>query len=231
MADTILERASGIYRQMSHAAMRAGRDPAEVRLVAVTKTIQASRVLEAHHAGLRVFGENRVQEAQDKVTSAELGPLRSTIEWHLIGHLQKNKAKHAVSLFDMIHTVDSLELATVLDHHAERLGKVQKVLVQVKLSEEETKHGVPVDGLIPLLEGISSLRNLHPLGLMTMPPYLEAEETRPYFRKLRELRDDAETRGFPLPELSMGMSHDFTVAVEEGATLVRIGTAIFGERA
>ncbi len=225
----LLEAAAAIYKRMSHAAMRAGRSPEEVRLVAVTKTVAVREIQEAIDIGLRIFGESRVQEAKEKIAHF-LTPSYSRIEWHLIGHLQKNKAKYAVRLFDLIHTVDSADLAHEISRHAEKAGKIQDVLVQVKLSEEETKHGVKED-LFPLLQGINALPYVRLKGLMTMPPFLDnPEETRPYFRKLRELRDKAEESGFILPELSMGMSHDFEVAIEEGATLVRIGTAIFGER-
>lgn len=223
----LIERAATIFRKMSHAAMRAGRNPESIKLIAVTKTVDIETIKEAIDAGLRVFGENRVQEALRKVRSEELGVRAEKIEWHLIGHLQKNKAKYAVQLFDLIHTVDSIELAEQLNKQAEKIGKVQRILVQVKLSEEETKHGVPEEELMPLLKKISGLKNLKLEGLMTIPPYFEnSEEARPYFRKLREIRD-AINLSF---ELSMGMSNDFEVAIEEGATMVRIGTAIFGMR-
>lgn len=223
----LIERAATIFRKMSHAAMRAGRSPESIKLIAVTKTVDIETIKEAIDAGLRVFGENRVQEALRKVRSEELGVRGEKIEWHLIGHLQKNKAKYAVQLFDLIHTVDSIELAEEVNKQAEKIGKVQRILVQVKLSEEETKHGVPEGELMPLLKKISGLKNLKLEGLMTIPPYFEnSEEARPYFRKLREIRDAINLS----LELSMGMSNDFEVAIEEGATMVRIGTAIFGER-
>jgi pyridoxal phosphate enzyme (YggS family) len=227
----LIENASNILKKISHAAMRAGRSPDEVKLIAVTKAVGAETIKDAIDAGLRIFGENRVQEARDKISNLKFEISNSNVQWHLIGHLQKNKAKYAVQLFDLIHTVDSGELAEELNKQAEKIGKIQRVLVQVKLSEEETKHGASEDELIPLLEKISSLNNLKLEGLMTMPPYFEdAEKARPYFRRLREIRDNAEEKGFKLPELSMGMSNDFEVAIEEGATMVRIGTAIFGER-
>lgn len=227
----LLERASHIYKKISHAAMRAGRDPGEVRLVAVTKTVSIEAIREAIEGGLRIFGENRVQEAQKKIASPELNVPGSDLEWHLIGHLQRNKARQAVQLFELIQTLDSVALAEDMDRQAERAGKLQRVLVEVKLSEEETKQGVSEEGLVSLVERIGSLGNLKLEGLMTMPPFFEEPEmARPYFRRLREIRDAMEKRGFPLRELSMGMSHDFEVAVEEGATLVRIGTALFGER-
>ncbi len=238
----LIENASTIFKKMSHAAMRAGRSPESVKLIAVTKTVGIETIKEAIDAGVRIFGENRVQEARGKAESLKLkvippapplnkGGTIGGVEWHLIGHLQKNKAKYAVQLFDLIHTVDSIELAEELSRQAEKTRKIQRILVQVKLSEEETKHGVSEMDLLPLLKKIESLVNLKLEGLMTIPPYFEdAEEVRPYFKKLRELRDKAEKEGFKLPELSMGMSNDFEAAIEEGATMVRIGTAIFGER-
>lgn len=230
---------------MSHAAMRSGRNPADIILIAVTKTVATATIKEAIDAGLRIFGENRVQEALEKISNLKpqitlpspplnKGGAIGGVEWHLIGHLQKNKAKHAVQLFDLIHSLDSVELAEELNKQAEKIGKMQRVLVQVKLSEEETKQGISEDELIMLLKKIQRLKNLKLKGLMTMPPYFEnPEDVRPYFRKLRELRDLINTSRithYALRELSMGMSHDFEVAIEEGATMVRIGTAIFGER-
>jgi pyridoxal phosphate enzyme (YggS family) len=216
---------------MSHAAMRGGRGPEEVRLVAVTKTVGPEVVREAIEAGLRVFGENKVQEARDKIGALASGLSTEHVEWHLIGHLQKNKAKYAVRLFDLIHTLDSIGLADELDREAAKLGRVQRVLVQVKLSEEETKHGADPAVVMALLEHAASLRHLRVEGLMTMPPYdPDPESARPCFRRLSELREALRQKGFELSELSMGMSHDFEVAIEEGATLVRVGTALFGER-
>jgi hypothetical protein len=227
----LIENISAVYKRISHAAMRAGREPDAVKLIAVTKTVEAERVREAYEAGLRLFGENRVQEAQEKIASERLKECRGKVEWHLIGHLQRNKAKYAVRLFDLIHSVDSPALAAELDRHAGQEGKIQKVLVEVKLSPEESKHGVSRKGLMELLETIKGMKHLDLRGLMTIPPFSEdPEEARPYFRELRELRDAAERSGIPLPELSMGMSGDYEVAIEEGATMVRVGSAIFGER-
>lgn len=212
--------------------MRAGREGDEVLLVAVTKTVAPATVAEAVDCGLRVFGENRVQEAQQKIS--ELAALRpdSRLRWHLIGHLQKNKARQAVALFDLIHSVDSAELAREIDRHAAAAGKVQEVLVQVKLSEEAAKHGVVETDLLGLLGVIGGLKHLNARGLMVMPPFSDdPAEARPYFRRLRQLRDEAAQAGYHLPELSMGMSNDFEIAIEEGATMVRIGTDIFGQRA
>ncbi len=211
--------------------MRAGRSPDGVKLIAVTKTVEIEKIKEAVDIGLRVFGENRVQEAEKKIPRLKSGVSDSGIEWHLIGHLQKNKAKYAVRLFDFIHTIDCVEIAEEINRQAEKIDKIQKVLVQVKLSAEETKHGVSEEDLVPLLKTAKGMNNLQLKGLMVIPPFFEdAEKTRPYFRRLRELSDKAENAGCDLTELSMGMSNDFEVAIEEGATMVRIGTALFGER-
>jgi len=226
---------SNIYKRISHAALRAGRNPEEVRLIAVTKTVTVYQIKEAIDAGLRTFGENRVQEAKPKIEElskdSSQGLTIPPVSWHLIGHLQKNKAKYAVQLFDLIHSLDSTELGEELNSQAEKIGKIQEVLVEVKLSPEETKHGVTKTELLPLLKMAQALKYLRIRGLMTIPPFFEhPEKARPFFRELRELRDGAEATGHHLPELSMGMSNDLEVAIEEGATMVRIGTAIFGER-
>ncbi|TAL28257.1 MAG: YggS family pyridoxal phosphate-dependent enzyme [Nitrospirae bacterium] len=235
MADLpLLENISNIYKRMSHAAMRAGRNPDDIKLIAVTKTVSIEMVRQAVDAGLRIFGESKVQEAIKKVMSDELRVTSNKIKWHLIGHLQKNKAKAAVELFDMIQSVDSLELAETLNKQAEKLGKIQEVLIQVKLSVNDDKHGILKENLISMIGQVIKLKNLDLKGLMTIPPYFEnPEDARPYFRELRELRDninELRVTGYALRELSMGMTNDFEVAIEEGATMIRIGTAIFGER-
>lgn len=216
-----------------------GRDPHEIKLVAVTKTIDIPRITEAIEAGIRILGENRIQEAQRKIQDSTLNQVQGKIqerkiEWHLIGSLQKNKAKYAVKLFELIHTIDSISLAEEVNRQAEKIGKIQRVLVQVKLAEEETKHGIVEDELPLLLERIQALNNLRLEGFMTMPPFFDDPEmTRPYFRRLREIRDSINAlriTHYALRELSMGMSNDFEIAIEEGATIVRIGTAIFGKR-
>jgi pyridoxal phosphate enzyme (YggS family) len=227
----LIDSIRSIYKRISHASMRAGRNPEEVTLIAVTKTVAVHQIKEAMDAGLRTFGENRVQEAKVKIEELSAEPAMPSVSWHLIGHLQKNKAKYAVRLFDLIHSLDSAELAEELNSQAEKIGKVQEVLVEVKLSPEETKHGIAGTELPQFLKIIQAMMNLKLRGLMTIPPFSEhPEEARPYFRELRALRDEAEAAGYPLPELSMGMSNDFEIAIEEGATMVRIGTAIFGER-
>ncbi len=232
MIDTaLLENIKNIYRKISYAAMRAGRSPFDIKLISVTKTVGIDRIKEALDLGLRIFGENRVQEAKEKISKFEIRNSNLRIEWHLIGHLQKNKAKTAVELFDLIHSLDSVELAETLNKHAEKAGKVQRVLLEVKLSEEETKHGVSRKDLMGLIEAVSDMKNLKLEGLMTMPPFFENPEmARPFFRELRELRNSADALGYKLSELSMGMTNDFEVAIAEGATMVRIGTGIFGER-
>jgi hypothetical protein len=226
----LLENASDLFKRMSHAAMRAGRMPEEVRLVAVTKTVSIEAIKQAFDIGLRIFGENRVQEAKEKIEALATQTSSGT-EWHMIGHLQRNKAKQSVRLFNLIHSLDSEGLADDLDREARKIGKVQRVLIQVKLSDEETKSGAAEKGLLQLAEKVVELKNLRLEGLMTIPPFFDDPgRARPYFRRLRELRDGLEKKGISLPDLSMGMSDDFEVAIEEGATLVRIGTAIFGER-
>lgn len=215
-----------VKNRIAAAAQRAGRDPAAVRLVAVSKTVPLDRIKEAVAAGQRLFGENYLQEARGKIEA--LGPAAS---WHFIGHLQSNKAKAAVGLFELIHGVDSLKLAQALNAAAAQIGKIQPILIQINLAGEASKSGTAPEAATELLLQIGKLSHLRVLGLMTMPPFLEPEAVRPYFRTLRELRDRLQDRrGQPLPELSMGMSGDFEVAIEEGATLVRVGTAIFGSR-
>lgn len=228
MTEGIPERVRAVRRRIEEAAAACGRDPAEIRLVAVSKTWPPQAVVAAHEAGLGVFGENYVQEARDKIAALAALPLR----WHLIGHLQTNKAKFAVRLFDLIHTLDSVRLAREIDRLAARLPKVQDVLIQVSLAGEETKSGASPAEVPALLAEASRLSHLRVLGLMTIPPYFDdPERARPYFARLRALRDRLEEEsGIALPELSMGMTGDFEAAIAEGATLVRIGTAIFGNR-
>jgi pyridoxal phosphate enzyme (YggS family) len=227
----IAERVAAVRERIARAAARATRDPAGVSLVAVSKTQPAEAVREAFAAGVRDFGENRVQEAEAKI--AALAELRAEMRWHLVGHLQGNKARKAVALFDRVHSVDSVELARRLAAAAAERGSVCRVLLQVDLAGEATKFGLEADALDGALSELAALPALAVLGLMLVPPYdADPERVRPLFRRLRELRDAARERGLSLGgELSMGMSHDLEVAVEEGATLVRIGTAIFGARA
>jgi len=223
----IAQNLNEVRAAISAAAHKAARDPAEVRLVAVSKTVDLERILAAIDAGQDLFGENYLQEARDKIAA-----IGRPVSWHLVGHLQTKKAKGAVALFDLIHAVDRGKLARALDAAAARLGKVQDILIQVNQGGEETKSGVAPEAAPELLQEIAQLPHLRVLGLMTMPPWFsDPEEVRPYFRALRELRDRLRDQsGLPLMELSMGMSGDYAVAVEEGATLVRVGTAIFGRR-
>jgi pyridoxal phosphate enzyme (YggS family) len=227
----IAARVAAVRERITRAAARAGRGPEEVTLVAVSKTFPAEAVREAFAAGLRDFGENKVQEAEGK--AKDLADLRAGgLRLHLVGHLQKNKAKKAVATFDMVQSIDELELARDLERHAAEQGKVVRALVQVDLAGEETKFGLGEDRLFPTLEKLRGFKSLHVRGLMVLPPYAESpEESRPFFRRLRDLRDRAVREALLLgSDLSMGMSHDFEVAIEEGATIVRVGTAIFGER-
>lgn len=215
-----------VMERIAEAALRKGRNPSEVRLIGATKGVDPQRILEAIEAGLRDIGENYVQEAQRK--QPLIGP---RAHWHMIGRLQTNKARHAVRLFECLHSLDSLELARELNKRAKTEGKKMKVLIQVNLSGEATKGGIKAEEVLSFLEGISEFEWLEPIGLMTLPPPpKDPEDSRPFFRTLRQLRDMLEERGIRLTELSMGTSDDFEVAVEEGATMVRVGRAIFGER-
>ncbi|MDX2031085.1 MAG: YggS family pyridoxal phosphate-dependent enzyme [Blastocatellia bacterium] len=227
-------RLAAIEARIAAACARAGRDRAEVTLVAVSKTVAVDRIREAIAAGVRVLGENRVQEAAEKIPLLTPAGMASRPAWHLIGRLQSNKARRAVELFDAIHSVDSLKLAVRLDGVAGELGKRLPVFIEVNLGGEESKAGLSSDEALSLCEALQRLPHLELRGLMTVPPFLEDPEAlRPYFRRLRDLRDEARASGIVGPafrDLSMGMSNDFEVAIEEGATLVRIGTALFGER-
>jgi pyridoxal phosphate enzyme (YggS family) len=227
---SITDRLNEVRALIEAAARSVGRDPSSVRLIAVSKTFPLDLVREAYAAGQREFGENRVQEALDKIQDA--GDL--DIRWHLLGHLQTNKARRAASAFAAIHSVDSLDLLRKLDAAAEGAGAAPRLLIQVDLAGEETKFGVRPADVPPLFEVAASLRAARVVGLMTLPPIPEnPEDARPWFIQLRRLRDDWAASGVPpdmLQELSMGMSGDFEVAVQEGATMVRVGTAIFGKR-
>ena len=227
----IADRVAAVRDRIARAAERARRRPEDVTLVAVSKTHPAAAVREAFVAGVRHFGENKVQEAEAKV--AELAALRDEgLQWRLVGHLQANKARTAVSLFDHIDSVDGVRLGERLERAAGEQAKTLSVLVQVKLGDEDTKAGLDEQHLFPALESLRSSKRLRIQGLMVLPPYDDdPERLRPFFRRLRELRDEAKEAGLLLgSELSMGMSHDLEVAVEEGATMVRVGTAVFGAR-
>ena len=228
------ERAAAVSGRIEAAARRAGRDPRGVTLVAVSKTHPAALVREARDAGLEDFGENRVQEAEAKVE--ELKAEAPAVRWHLIGALQANKARRAARLFDLIHSVDSVALVERLERLCAEDGRATlDVLLQVDLAGEETKGGAGERELPALAEALKGCERVRCRGLMILPPfYDDAERVRPFFRRLRDLRDEWGARGLfggGAGELSMGMSHDFEVAIEEGATMVRVGTAIFGARA
>jgi len=226
---SIADNLKTVTGRIAAAAERSGRDLSSVDLVVVTKTVGVDMIRQAVAAGALTLGENRIQEAKEKIE--KLGPIAS---WHLIGRLQSNKARHAVRLFDLIHSVDSLDLAMEIDKQAAKIGKVQDVLVEVNLSGEASKAGVASEDTLALIKGAARLKNIAIKGLMTMPPFSDSpEDSRPYFKRLRELSDSVARENIPgisMKELSMGMSGDFEVAIEEGATMVRVGTAIFGQR-
>jgi len=224
---SILDNLERVREQIAQAAAKAGRDVKDVELVAITKTHPAEKVREAVEAGQTLFGESRVQEARSKIPE-----LSSNIRWHFVGHLQKNKIRHALTLFEMIHSVDSLGLAQDINRIAEEQGVHPRVLLEVNVAAEGSKFGFSPDKLRDQMEQLLALPRLSILGLMTIPPLAkEAETSRKYFVQSRELRDRLQTEfHVDLAQLSMGMTEDFAVAVEEGATLVRVGTAIFGER-
>lgn len=224
------KRIENVKERIGSAARRAGRDPEAVELVAVSKTVDAEAIRGAFAAGQRIFGENYIQEAREKIEALQ----DLSASWHFIGHLQSNKAKYAVRLFDLIHSVDSEKLALALNEAAEKIGKVQHLLVQVNISMESTKSGVTEEDAALLVRKIGALPHLAVKGLMTMPPFFDnPDAARPYFKALRLLAGRIlrlEIPGVRMDALSMGMTGDFEAAVEEGATLVRVGTAIFGER-
>ena len=227
---SISENLASIHDQIATACRRANRPLSEVALMAVSKMHPAEAILEAHVAGQRLFGENRVQEFAEK--SAIVATLPDA-EFHLIGPLQNNKTNRAAELFHAIDTVDSLKIAQRLNTAAAALNKKLPILIEVKLSHEDTKHGLPPEDLPNLLNALTELANLIPTGLMTVPPWTGPEDPEParrYFRELRRLRDEQQRLHPTLTELSIGMSNDFTVAIEEGSTCIRIGTAIFGKR-
>jgi pyridoxal phosphate enzyme (YggS family) len=227
---SIADRLAGIRERIDAAARSAGRDPSSIRLIAVSKTFPIDALREAYAAGQRDFGENRVQEALQKIASAA----DLQIGWHLIGHLQANKVRKAAPSFDTIQSVDSIELLQKIDAAAVDAGRTPELLIQVDLAGEATKFGVAPGEVPRLLDAAASCRAARLTGLMTLPPVPESpEDARPWFRRLRDLRDGWVASGAPAPmlrELSMGMSGDFEVAIQEGSTMVRVGTAIFGSR-
>ena len=227
---TISTRLAEVRRRIADAATPVGRDPSSVQLIAVSKTFPINAIRDAFAAGQRDFGENKVQEGLQKyATSADL-PIR----WHLLGHLQTNKARKAVSAFAMIQSVDSVDLLQKLDRAADESGRTLELLIQVDIAGEATKFGAPPGEVPRLFDAAAACRAARIVGLMTLPPIPDTpEDARPWFRRLRDLRDEWLASGVPAPmlrELSMGMSGDFEVAIQEGATMVRVGTAIFGSR-
>lgn len=226
---SIAERVAEINGRIQSAAERAGRDPTAVRLVAVSKTRPAADIAEAIQAGQKLFGENYVQELASK-----LDAVKEAATWHFIGHLQSNKVKYIVGKVSLIHSVDRFSLAEEISHQWSKLGEVCDVLIQVNISGEASKSGTTEEGAIQLVKDCSRLTNIRVIGLMTMPPFFDdPEAARPYFAELRRLSHSIAAElipGVEMRELSMGMSGDFEAAIEEGATLVRVGTAIFGER-
>lgn len=227
MSSNIADNIAIINEKIAKAAKKSGRDPKEITLLAVTKTVELTKIRKAISAGVRLFGENYLQEAKEKVEKIR----RSSVIWHFIGHLQKNKVKHSIELFDMIQTVDSFELAKEINKKA---NHPIDILIEVNIAGEKTKTGIKKDRVIDLARKISGLDNLSLKGLMTIPPFFDNPQfSRPYFVTLRRLAERVNKErisGVTINTISMGMSNDFEVAIEEGATLVRIGTAIFGER-
>ena len=226
---SIADNLARVKERIADAALRSGRSPESVKLVGVSKTVDLERVEKAISAGLQILGENYVQEAREKIEQ-----LGDRVSWHFVGRLQTNKAKYAVKLFDLIQTVDSFKLAAELNRRAQPLQRVIPIIIQVNLAGEASKGGVHPPECISLIRQIAELPNLRVQGLMTMPPFFnDPERARPFFRQLRELSErvaEAQVVGTEMKEISMGMSGDYEAAIEEGATLVRVGTAIFGER-
>ena len=224
------ERLERVRERIKKAAGACSRPVTDIRLVAVSKTMPVEIVREAIETGMTDLGENYIQEAREKFSTLGTYP----VTWHFIGHLQSNKAKYAVRMFDLIHSVDSLKLAKALDKYAKKIDKVQDILIQVNVAKEDSKSGVYGEDTLQLAREIARLDNIAVKGLMTMPPFFNApDKVRPFFSALRQLRDQIRNENIPniaMEELSMGMTGDFEAAIEEGATMVRVGTAIFGER-
>jgi len=227
---SICKQIEAIQDTIRRTALACGRDPDSIELIAVSKKQSLEKINAAYGCGQRVFGENYLQEARDKISGCP-----ADIRWHFIGHLQSNKAASAVELFDVIQTVDRAKVVRKIQYHAERIGKIQKILVQINVGREKQKSGIFPENAEDFLKSIQKEPNILVLGLMTMPPWTDSpEESRPYFRQLREIAEILTKKGlFADPDhvaLSMGMSGDYIVAIEEGATMVRVGTAIFGAR-
>jgi hypothetical protein len=218
-----------ILSEIEDTALRCGRNPSDIKLMAVTKTVDDVRIRAALDSGITILGENYVQEAKEKI--ARIG--RQGIEWHMIGYLQSNKAKYAVQLFDMVHSVSKMSLVSELDRRSGALGRIMNIMLEVNVSGEPTKSGLEPSAVIPFIQKIAEFPNISIQGLMTMPPWVDdPEDARQYFRRLRQLRDEINEgiEGVTIKELSMGMTQDYQVAIEEGSTIIRIGRGIFGER-
>jgi len=227
MDDTVAGRLDVVRRRVESACAAAGRDPSDVTVLAVSKGVFPESIAEAAASGMRVFGESRVREAGQKIP---LCP--GDLEWHMVGHLQTNKVRDAVRLFTAIHSIDSLRLLEAVESGCEQAGKSMKIFVEVNVAGESSKFGLRPDEAGDVVAAAAGMNRIELLGLMTIPPFTrEPEGARPFFRELRELRDRLQDRaGLALPALSMGMSHDFEFAIEEGATWIRVGTDIFGKR-
>jgi PLP dependent protein len=229
MGSQISKNIERIRNAMAEAALRSGRNVSDIKLMAVTKTVDDDRLMEAIEAGIDIIGESYIQEAKRKIEK-----IGRPLEWHMIGHLQSNKVRYVIKLFDMIHSVDQMDLAVELDRRGKNAGQTMKILIEVNVSGEKTKSGVPLAEAVALVRSVAALENLAICGLMTMPPWFDdPEEARPCFTALRDLKNrvmEEEIPGVNMGELSMGMSGDYEVAIEEGATIVRIGTNLFGAR-
>lgn len=227
----IAENIQAVHERIITATGACGRAAEEIMLLAISKNFPEESISQAASAGLRCFGENRVQEAEGKILHFRKVP---NLEWHLVGHLQSNKARRAAELFDVVHSLDSIRLGAKLNQASLEMGKTMSVLIQVDLGKEDTKSGVDSSRVREIVEGLSKFRNLRINGLMTIPPFFEnPDDARPFFAQLRKLRDllEQENPGcLGQQHLSMGMSHDFEIAIQEGATIIRVGTAIFGSR-
>ncbi|MCL2224877.1 MAG: YggS family pyridoxal phosphate-dependent enzyme [Defluviitaleaceae bacterium] len=229
----IKENVAEIRAQIAAAAKKAGRDPSEIKLIGVTKTVDVPRISELLAAGVTAMGENRVQDFLPKYEEFSALENRPS-EWHFIGHLQRNKVKFIADKVDLIHSVDSLPLATEINRHGEKIGKVLNILAEINISGESSKFGIPPDEILKFVENLVNMRFVRLSGLMTVAPFVEnSEDNRGIFRKMRKILVDINTKCLydsHIRDLSMGMSLDFATAIEEGATMVRIGTALFGER-
>jgi len=226
---SIADNLKAVEGRIEQAASRVNRDPGQIKLIAVSKTIPSPLIKEGIGAGIKILGENRVQEAKEKIES-----LGRIVEWHMVGHLQRNKVKYVFELFDLVHSVDSLALAQEISREGMKRNQTMKILIQVNVAGDETKSGLAPEELISTLKQMTSLTNVSIQGLMTMPPFFpDPEQVRPFFGTLKRLAEEVTREGLEgvsMGELSMGMSHDFEIAIEEGATMVRVGTAIFGPR-